>query len=384
MDLSIQRNPDDTLAPILLNDFKSQWNEIRVAASAAFERVGKSGWLILGEEVKSFERHLAEAWGLPFAIGCANGLDAIEIALRCLSIKQGDKVLTTPLSAFATTLAVARAGGVPVYVDVDSSGLTDLDQCVEVLEQDRDIKFFVPVHLFGHSLDLRRLSRIKERFEMTIVEDCAQAIGAKSDGAIIGSVGQASATSFYPTKNLGCMGDGGAILTNNPDIATLARSLRDYGQSEKYAHTHMGLNSRLDEVQAAILNDALLPLLKRSTKRRTEIAQAYLREIRNADISIPPAPEGSESVWHLFPVLVKGDRISFQTHLRKSGVSSGIHYPILIPDQVAMRSLDRALVKRELRKARRFAEQEVSLPIHPYLTDSDIERVTSACNSWRQ
>jgi dTDP-4-amino-4,6-dideoxygalactose transaminase len=375
---------DESPDMILLNDFLSQWDEIRDAALAAFDRVGKSGRLILGSEVASFEQQLASVWGLPFCVGCACGLDAIEISLRCLGAKPGDRVLTTPLSAFATTLAILRTGCLPLFVDVDESGLVDLDQCVDVLREERGIRFLVPVHLFGHSLDLKRLSKIRDQFDIAIVEDCAQAVGARSNGLVVGSVSGAAATSFYPTKNLGAMGDGGAILTKDPDVASLARCLRDYGQSEKYSHSFMGLNSRLDELQAAILKDALLPLLAPFTQRRRNIAESYLTGIRNPDIVIPRVPEGSESVWHLFPVLVGSNRAAFQMHLSKAGVTSGIHYPILIPDQHAMRSFDRSLVRRELRNAKRFAEQEVSLPIHPYLSDKDVERVIAACNSWRQ
>ncbi len=217
-----------------------------------------------------------------------------------------------------------------------------------------------------------------------IVEDCAQAVGAKSSGAVVGSVSGAAATSFYPTKNLGCMGDGGAILTKDQDIAILARSLRDYGQSEKYKHDFIGLNSRLDEVQAAILKDALLPLLGKFTNRRKDIAEAYLKGIRNPNLVIPLVPEDSESVWHLFPLIVRGERPSFQQHLSKVGVSSGIHYPILIPEQHAMSAFEQPLIRSELRNARRFADQEVSLPMHPYLGDQEVERVIAACNSWRQ
>jgi dTDP-3-amino-3,4,6-trideoxy-alpha-D-glucose transaminase len=375
---------DKSVAPILLNDFKAQWEDIRDAALAAFDRVGNSGWLILGKEVVSFEQQLAHVWELPYCIGCASGLDAIEISLRCLGARPGDKVLTTPLSAFATTLAIVRAGCVPLFVDVDESGLLDLNQCADILREEEGIRFLLPVHLFGHSINLKRLSEIGDRFDITIIEDCAQAVGAKSNGVTVGSVSAAAATSFYPTKNLGCMGDGGAILTKDPDVASVARSLRDYGQSEKYRHSFIGLNSRLDEVQAAILKDALLPLLPRFTQQRRDIAKAYLKKITNPDLVIPPIPEGSESVWHLFPLIVKGDRSAFQMHLGKAGVASGIHYPILITDQNAMKAFDQSLVRRELRNAKRFAEQEVSLPIHPYLSDHDIERVIAACNSWRQ
>ena len=374
---------DGITGRIMLNDFKSQWAEIRDAALSAFDRVGRSGWMILGEEVASFEQELARFWELPFCIGCASGLDAIEISLRCLGARAGDKVLTSPLSAFATTLAIVRAGCVPLFVDVDESGLVDLDECEEVLKGDREIRFLLPVHLFGHSIDLKRLSEIRDQYNITIVEDCAQAVGARSYGAVVGSASGAAPTSFYPTKNLGCMGDGGAILTRNPDTASLARNLRDYGQSSKYRHSFMGLNSRLDEVHAAVLKDALLPLLARYTQRRRKIAEAYIKGISNPVILIPPIPEGSQSVWHLFPILAKENREPLQKHLDNAGIASGVHYPILIPEQDAMKSLGRTLMKGDLPKAKRFAEQEVSLPIHPYLSDQDIERVISACNTWR-
>jgi hypothetical protein len=197
---------------ILLNDFVSQWREVGADAQAALQRVGESGWLILGREVKGFEAELAAYCQLPHAVGCASGLDAIEIALRVLGLEPGDKVITTPLSAFATTLAIVRAGGVPVFVDVDGSGLLDLERVAHALSRDRAIKFCVPVHLYGHALDGRALERIAAMPGVQLVEDCAQAIGAQSRGKPVGSIGAAAATSFYPTKNLGALGDGGALL----------------------------------------------------------------------------------------------------------------------------------------------------------------------------
>ncbi len=152
-------NADRSVTPILLNDFRAQWEDIGAVALSAFDRVGKSGWLILGKEVAAFEQQLAHAWGLPFCVGCASGLDAIELSLKCLGAKPGDKVLTTPLSAFATTLAIVKTGCIPLFVDVDDSGLINLDQCVAVLEKEQGIRFLVPVHLFGHSVSLKRLAR---------------------------------------------------------------------------------------------------------------------------------------------------------------------------------------------------------------------------------
>jgi dTDP-3-amino-3,4,6-trideoxy-alpha-D-glucose transaminase len=177
------------MKPILLNDFRAQWSHHRAEVLAAVERVGQSGWLILGTEVARFEEALAEYWGLPFCVGCASGLDAIEIALRAAGLGPGQKVLTTPLSAFATSLAVIRAGGEPVFVDVDDSGQIDFSLCEEALEADDEIRFMLPVHLYGHALDLERLDQLKNRYSTIIVEDCAQAVGARSRRRPVGSAG---------------------------------------------------------------------------------------------------------------------------------------------------------------------------------------------------
>jgi dTDP-3-amino-3,4,6-trideoxy-alpha-D-glucose transaminase len=199
----------------------------------------------------------------------------------------------------------------------------------------------------------------------------------------VGSVGEMAATSFYPTKNLGAMGDGGAVLTASPELAERARSLRDYGQTSKYQHRFLGLNSRLDELHAAVLRDALLPALSSFTARRVEIAERYRAGIENPALEIPPAPRASGSVWHLFPVLVKEDRTPFQEHLRRDGIGCAVHYPTLIPDQQALRDDARVKVLTPLARAAEFAAHEVSLPIHPYLSDDDVERVIVSCNAWR-
>lgn len=371
-----------SMEPVLLNDFRAQWRAMRDVALEAVDRVGRSGWLVLGSEVVAFEQALATHWELPFAVGCASGLDALEIGLRCAGLRQGDAVLTTPLSAFASTLAVIRAGGIPVFVDVDAAGQIDLDLAQGALEDHPEIRFLVPVHLFGHAIEHARLAALRDGFDVRVVEDCAQAIGARSHGVPVGSASDMAATSFYPTKNLGALGDGGAVVTGDEALAELARSLRDYGQAGKYEHRHLGLNSRLDELHAAILRDALLPRLGEYTRRRAQIAADYRAKIQNEHIEIPVPPPGSESVWHLFPVLVEPAPDPFQEHLRRLGIASGRHYPHLIPDQEAMKSCPGSRTLGSLERARRFARREVSLPIHPYLDDDAVARVIDACNSW--
>lgn len=363
---------------ILQNDFKRQWAEIGPAALAAVERVGASGSYILGREVEAFEGKLAELWGVSHAVGVANGMDAIEIALRALDLREGQKVLTAPFSAFATTLAILRAGGVPVFVDVDDNGNIDLEQCRDVFARDRSIRFFVPVHLYGNPLDLEKLASLRRDFDLVIVEDCAQAIGAKHGGRNVGTAGQAAATSFYPTKNLGAFGDGGALLTNDASTASRARALRNYGQSDLYLHDELGLNSRLDELHAAVLSDALLPNLPRWTEARRQIASRYLREIQHFR-TIKPAPS-AEPVWHIFPVFVEaGERDDARERLRGRGVATGVHYPRLITEQPAMQLSVSYEVATDPANARRLAGSELSLPIHPFLREDQTQIVVASC-----
>ena len=368
---------------ILQNDFKRQWDSVEGSVLEAVRRVGASGWYILGREVDAFERELAQFWGCSHGIGTGNGLDALEIGLRCLGLQAGEKVLTTPLSAFATTLAILRAGGVPVFVDVDDFGAIDLAQCREVITKDRSIRFLVPVHLYGFPLPLDELARLKADFDLRIVEDCAQSIGASFGGIRAGTIGQVAATSFYPTKNLGALGDAGAILTNDPALAESARSLRNYGQSSHYVHSALGLNSRLDEMHAAVLRSAFLPKLGEWTEARRRTATRFLEGIAHPAIRLPSPKPAMAPAWHLFPVVVaEGLRDRLGDHLKSCGITTGIHYPRIISEQTALLkgSWHQAV---EPKNARRFAEGELSLPIHPFLTDSEVEAVIAACNSWK-
>lgn len=372
------------LKTIQLADFRAAWEQHHTAYLEALERVGQSGWLVLGKEVEEFEKDLARTWGLRHAIGVGNGLDALEICFRLLGARPGDRFLTTPLSAFATTLAILRVGGEPEFVDVDASGLMDLGLARRRLaDRSRPVRFLVPVHLYGHALPLDGLEQLSREFGVELIEDCAQAIGATSGRRPVGSASRCAATSFYPTKNLGAFGDGGAVLCDDDTLAQRARSLRDYGQTDKYVHTHLGMNSRLDELQAALLRAVQLPQLASQTARRRQLAERYLDGLRNPRLAIPPVPRDSGSVWHLFPVIVAGDREHFRAHLKAAGVATGLHYPLLISAQQALVEAGHALAPAgTFPVAERFARQEVSLPMHPFLSDEDCARVIDACNSW--
>ncbi len=367
---------------ILQNDFKRQWEDVEERVLDAVRRVGASGWFILGREVEAFETALARFWGVSHAVGIGNGLDALEIGLRCLGLQPGDKVLTTPLSAFATTLAIVRAGGLPLFVDVDDLGGINLQQCREALEKDRSIRFLLPVHLYGFALPMRELARLKADFGLSVIEDCAQSIGASSAGIMTGTVGQAAATSFYPTKNLGAMGDGGALLTNDPTVAKTARALRNYGQMDHYVHAALGLNSRLDELQAAIMRDAFLPNLANWTEARRRTAGKYLAQIRNPAIQVLAPLAAMNPAWHLFPVMAReNSREHLRRHLEAHGIMTAVHYPRLVCDQTALESTSWVTL-REPVNARKFASSELSLPVHPFLTDDEVDSVIEACNAW--
>lgn len=368
---------------ILQNDFKRQWQVVEERVLNAVRRVGASGWYILGKEVEAFEAALAEFWGVSHAVGTGNGLDAIEIALRCLDLQPGEKVLTTPLSAFATTLAILRAGGMPVFVDVDDLGGIDLRQCRQVLERDRSIRFLVPVHLYGMPLQMEELTRLQADFRLQVVEDCAQSIGASYSGIKTGTVGQVAATSFYPTKNLGAMGDAGVLLTNDAALAETAKRLRNYGQSDHYVHSQLGLNSRLDELHAAVMREALLPNLAQWTEARRCTAEKYLAQVRHPAIQLLSPGREMQPGWHLFPILAgEGLRDQLQSHLQSCGITTGIHYPRLICDQAALKEGTWESAA-ELVNARRFASCELSLPVHPFLTEQEVDTVIAACNTWK-
>ncbi|HEY8808817.1 MAG TPA: DegT/DnrJ/EryC1/StrS family aminotransferase [Solirubrobacterales bacterium] len=362
---------------VAANDFTRQWGDVRDDALAAMDRVGESGWLVLGAEVDGFEREFATWWGASHAVGVASGLDALEIALRCAGVQPGDRILTTPLTAFATTLAVIRAGAEPVWCDVDESGGLDIERADEALHADPSIRAVLPVHLYGHPLDPVGLERLASEHDIVVIEDCAQSTGAERDGRPTALAGIAAAVSLYPTKNLGAMGDGGVLLTEDEGLAEKAKRLRDYGQSARYEHTEAGLNSRLDEVQAAILRTALLPRLNRWLSRRRRIASRYVEGLAGSALQ-PIAPQGGESAHHLFPVKVKeGDPGGVVAGLIDQGVSVGRHYPFLCPDQRAARGVGSAV--DSLAVARRISKRELSLPIHPYLEDEEVEAVIEAC-----
>lgn len=356
---------------------------------AAVEQVGASGWYILGQEVAAFEEDLARYCGSGFAVGCGNGMDALEIALRISGIGPGDRVLTTPLSAFPTTLGILRAGAEPVFCDVDDHGLMDPAAAEFALQTIDGIRAVIPVHLYGNLADLDALGTLAHSAGAVLIEDAAQAIGAQRFGAQVGGATvqhpqkNIACFSFYPTKNLGAVGDGGALILPDELSARAARAIRNYGQTTRYVHDVIGMNSRLDELHASTMRKAFLPRLDFWLARRRSIARRYLNGITTKHITLLPGPDSQGGGWHLFPVLVEAARRDdFLAYLEANGVQAGVHYPILISEQKAIRDCGVPRIVGDLAHARHFCESEVSLPIHPYLRDDEIDYIIQTVQKW--
>ena len=300
--------------------------------AAAIARVVASGWFVLGPEVERFEAEFAAACGGTHGVGVGTGTDAITLILRALDIGPGDEVITPPLSAAYSALAVMMAGARPVFADIDPARLT-LDPAATEAAVTRRTRAILPVHLYGQPADMTAIMAVAARHNLTVVEDAAQAHLATSDGRPVGTMGVAGAFSFYPTKNLGALGDGGAVVTNDAALAARIKRLRNGGQTTRYRHEEAGANSRLDELQAAILR-ARLPYLRGWTARRRQIAAAYRAGITAPGIAVP-AQFDAGHVYHLFPVLTTR-RDEAQAHLSANGVETLIHYPVPIPRQPAL------------------------------------------------
>ncbi|RQO36106.1 DegT/DnrJ/EryC1/StrS family aminotransferase [Herminiimonas sp. KBW02] len=363
---------------ILMNDFKAEPEEIREAMLAATKRVLDSGWYVLGKEVESFEAEWATLCGVAHGVGVGNGMDAIEIALRSLDIGAGDEVITTPMTAFATVLAILRAGAVPVLADIDlDTALLSIESVKRCITP--KTKAVILVHLYGQVRNMQAWSDLCNEKQIVLIEDCAQAHLASSGGRAAGSFGQVAAYSFYPTKNLGGPGDGGMLVTSDEMIGARAGRLRNYGQSVRYQHPELGMNSRLDEVQAAMLS-ARLKWLPEFTERRREIAAAYRKDISNPLVKMLSEPEEPGAhVYHLF-VITCEERTRLQAHLQSQGVQALIHYPISIHHQEPC--LDMARDPLGLKNSDFHANVCLSLPCHPQMSEDDVRAVIKAVNAF--
>lgn len=343
---------------------------------AAIDRVLASGWFVLGPEVEAFESEFAAASKVPHAVCVGNGTDAITLILRGLDIGRGDEVITTPLSAAFSALAIMMAGARPVFTDIDPERLTLDPRAVEAAVTSRT-RAIMPVHLYGQAADMRPLEALAAKHNLALVEDAAQAHLATADGRPVGTIGIAAATSFYPTKNLGAAGDGGAVLTRDTQLAARVTRLRNGGQSSRYQHDEFGVNSRLDEMQAAILR-ARLHYLPAWTARRRAIAARYRAALQGAKVGVPSEFDAGH-VYHLFPVLT-AERDRFQAYMKQRGIDTLIHYPVAIPRQRALAATSPAMCPI----ADQVCSQVVSLPIYPGLSEGAVTAVAEAAATFDQ
>jgi dTDP-3-amino-3,4,6-trideoxy-alpha-D-glucose transaminase len=340
----------------------------------AIARVVASGWFILGPELDAFEREFAAAAGAGHAVGVGTGTDALALTLRGLGIGPGDEVITTPLSAAYTALAIQMAGATPVFADIDAQRLT-LDPDAAGAAVTPRTAAILPVHLYGQPADMAALEAVARRHNLALVEDACQAHLATAAGRPVGTIGAAGAFSFYPTKNLGALGDAGAVVTNDAALADRLARLRNGGQTDRYHHAEFGVNSRLDEIQAAVLR-ARLPWLAGWTDRRRALAARYRAALGGAPVVVPPERDPGH-VYHLFVVRAR-DRASLQAHLTARGIGTLIHYPIPIPRQPAFA----ALGSPPCPVADLVCAEVCSLPLHPGLADTTADEVATAVHAW--
>lgn len=349
------------------------------AVRAAIDRVLASGWFILGPEVEGFEHEFAAASGASHAVGVGTGTDAIALTLRALGVGAGDEVITTPLSAAFTALAILMTGARPVFADIDPSRLT-LDPDAVARAVTPKTRAIVPVHLYGQAADMTAIERVAARHNLALVEDCCQAHLATAAGRPVGTIGQAGAFSFYPTKNLPALGDGGAIVTNDPALADGVRRLRNGGQSARYRHDIVGVNSRLDELQAAVLR-ARLPFLREWTDTRRALAAVYRARIRGSAVTLLPEHDAGH-VYHLFVVRVAGTapdrRARLQAWLAARGIETLVHYPVPITQQPALADARPAACPH----AERACDDVLSLPLYPGLGEGDLAEVADTVSAF--
>jgi dTDP-4-amino-4,6-dideoxygalactose transaminase len=359
---------------ILFNDFSKEPPFLKKEINKTIQKVLDSGWFIMGKELENFEENFARFIGTRYCVGVASGTEAIALALMALNIGSGDEVITSNVTAFPTITGILQSGAKPVVVDIISStGLIDYQKIQHKITP--NTKAIVPVHLYGQSCNLDEIKLIASQNNLVVVEDCAQSTGATYQGLKSGSIGDCGAFSFYPTKNLGAYGDGGAITTNNEEVYIRLLSLRNYGQTKRYHHETYGINSRLDEIQAAILN-VKLKFLDQMNQERKEIASAYRNQLQTVEC-LKEECYGKHAN-HLF-VIKSGNRDKLLQHLNQNEIQSLIHYPIPVNHQKAFSGQKDEVFENSVV----FTDAILSLPIYPGLSEKDINKIIKTVNEFK-
>ena len=340
--------------------------------SAAITRVIESGWYVGGNEVRSFEKEFASYLGATYTFGVGSGTDAITLALRACGIGSGDMVATVSLTAVGTVASIELVGATPIFVDIDPQRFTLDSNLVELLLSSHPIRAIIPVHLYGQPANMKRIMDLSARHKVYVIEDCAQAHGAEILGQKCGTWGHIGAFSFYPTKNLGAMGDAGTVVTNDPDLAERIELLREYGWRERFISTIPGMNSRLDSVQAAILR-VKLRYLDMANTRRQEIARRYEAVLKQTDILQPASTPETMHVYHQY-VVRSTNRDALRKHLSRHGIQTAVHYPQPIHTQPAYKNR-LSIYGDRLLHTEKACNEIVSLPCFPELTDQEVEKV---------
>lgn len=358
--------------------FKPLEKELDKDLRDAFERVYNRSWYIEGVEDEAFEKAFAEFCDSKYCVGVGNGLDSLFLALKAMGIKEGDEVIVPSNTYIATALAVTYTGATPIFVEPDIRTFNIDPTKIEAAITDKT-KAIMPVHLYGQACDMDPIMEVAKKHNLYVVEDCAQAHGAKYKGKVIGSFGDAAGFSFYPGKNLGALGDAGATVTNNEELAKKVRALGNYGSDYKYHHIYQGNNSRLDELQAAFLA-AKLPHLNNVNVERRKIAQKYLDGIKNPEIILPFVPEYAEPVWHIFGVRCDR-RDELEKFLNDAGISTNKHYPI--PMHLQGCYADLGFKKGDYPIAEKISETELSIPMYYGMTDEEVQYVIDRMNEFK-
>lgn len=358
--------------------FEKMHDEIKDELKESFNRVLDSNWFIGGKEDQKFEQNFADYQGRKYCIGCGNGLDAIMLSLKALGITAGDEVIVPSNTFIATVLAVSYTGATPVFVEPK---IETYNMNPELIEEKitKKTKAIIVVHLYGQPAEMDAICAVAKKYNLYLIEDSAQAHGAEYKGTKIGNFGDAAAFSFYPGKNLGALGDAGAVITDNEELSEVVRTLGNYGSKEKYNHVCQGNNSRLDEVQAAFLSTKLKHLDKWNHERR-RIAQRYLNEIKNPKLVLPYVIEDVEPVWHIFAIRCN-ERESLEKYLRKMGISTNKHYPIPLHLQKAYEDLN--IPKGTYPIAEEISATELSIPMYYGMSEEEIQYVIDQLNEFK-